>query len=233
MQFKDLERWDITYNQKNAVPFACHTGVIAEISLNTESQIDSKNKDISLVSQAQYDKTESRNDNKPKYPLVALGEILTLQYGKALPKNKRKQGKYTVMGSNGIVGYHNDYLVEAPTIIVGRKGSAGEVNFVEENCYPIDTTFYVINEKNNNMKFLFFMLQNLNLKRELVGIGVPGINRSNVYKIKIPLPPLEIQQEIIDFVESKRAIIKANQSTIQSLQDTMSNELKDLMIAEK
>ncbi|WP_422863123.1 restriction endonuclease subunit S [Brachyspira hyodysenteriae] len=58
-------------------------------------------------------------------------------------QKKRILGEYPVYGSNGIVGYHNNFLVEAPNIIVGRKGSAGEVNFANKNFTPIDTTFYV------------------------------------------------------------------------------------------
>ena len=83
---------------------------------------------------------------------VRLDKIISLEYGKALQESKRIEGIYPVMGSNGIVGYHNEYLVKAPAIIVGRKGSAGKVTFIDKNCYPIDTTFYVLNKENNNFK---------------------------------------------------------------------------------
>jgi hypothetical protein len=53
------------------------------------------------------------------------------------------KGDIPVFGSNGIVGYHNVYLIEGPAIIVGRKGTAGAVNYSEKSCYPIDTTFFV------------------------------------------------------------------------------------------
>ncbi|WP_240451663.1 restriction endonuclease subunit S [Helicobacter sp. L8] len=71
-----------------------------------------------------------------------LGEVLNLEYGKALQEGKRRAGGYPVVGSNGIVGYHDTYIVKAPCIIVGRKGSAGKVTDIEKDCYPIDTTFY-------------------------------------------------------------------------------------------
>jgi len=65
--------------------------------------------------------------NLSNYELVELGEVCEFQYGKPLKKDNRIYGEFPVYGSNGIVGYHNNYLVEAPFIIVGRKGSAGEV----------------------------------------------------------------------------------------------------------
>lgn len=59
---------------------------------------------------------------------VKLGEIIEFEYGKSLTKSSRNEsGVFPVLGSSGIVGYHNEYLVEAPVLIVGRKGAVGEV----------------------------------------------------------------------------------------------------------
>ncbi|WP_162550493.1 restriction endonuclease subunit S [Helicobacter apodemus] len=131
-----------------------------------------------------------------------IGEVLSLEYGRALPESQRVQGEYPVMGSNGIVGYHNEYIAETPCIIVGRKGSAGKINYVEKNCYPIDTTFYIKLKVQYNMGLLYFIMQNLNLEKEQIGIGVPGINRNNIYALQIPLPPLKSQQQIVNVIEN-------------------------------
>jgi type I restriction enzyme S subunit len=72
-----------------------------------------------------------------------LGEEVELCYGKGLPKKNRIPGPYPVFGSNGIVGSHNEFLVEGPGIIIGRKGSVGEVKFSKNNFWPIDTTYYL------------------------------------------------------------------------------------------
>ena len=73
----------------------------------------------------------------PSWPMVELGEIMSLEYGAPLKSEDRIEGPYPVYGSNGIVGYHNQYLVEGPAIVVGRKGTAGAVNYSEENIFPI------------------------------------------------------------------------------------------------
>ncbi len=93
------------------------------------------------------------------------------------------------MGSNGIVGYHNVFLVKGPTIIVGRKGSAGKVNYTEQDCYPIDTTYFVkLKTDITLLKFIYYLLLTLRLENLRISGGVPGLNRNDVYKILIPLP---------------------------------------------
>ena len=164
---------------------------------------------------------------------VKLGEVISLEYGKALQESKRIQGEYPVMGSNGIIGYHNEYLIKAPAIIVGRKGSAGKVTFIEKNCYPIDTTFYVVDRQNNNLRFLFFVLQNLNLEKSQMGIGTPGINRNDIYALKIPLPPLEIQEKIISAIELIEKRIKLIDASLENLEAQKAKILKDNLSHER
>jgi type I restriction enzyme M protein len=144
------------------------------------------------------------------FPLRQFEDICTLKYGAALPKEKRIDGPYPVVGSNGITGYHNEYLVEGPAIIVGRKGSAGEITLIEQNCFPIDTTYYVkqTNPSESDIIFLFWMLKSLNLPDLRGGTGIPGLNRSDVYNAhQIPLPPLEVQKEIVAEIESYQKVI--------------------------
>jgi type I restriction enzyme, S subunit len=70
---------------------------------------------------------------------IKLRDICDFLYGDGLPEAKRKGGTIPVYGSNGIVGWHNKALTKGKTIIIGRKGSIGEVRFSELPCWPIDT----------------------------------------------------------------------------------------------
>jgi len=134
-----------------------------------------------------------------------FSDIATLDYGKALHKSDRKTGEYPVMGSNGVVGMHDTFIVEGPCIIVGRKGSAGKVNYVEANCYPIDTAFHVSYNKDIvDLKYLFHILLTLDLEgiAKGKGIGVPGLNRNDVHALNVPIHSLEIQKEIVANIEN-------------------------------
>ncbi|MEI0551189.1 N-6 DNA methylase [Brachyspira intermedia] len=136
----------------------------------------------------------SKYDNKS----IKLNEIISLEYGISLPEKNRILGEYPVYGSNGIVGYHNKFLVEAPNIVVGRKGSAGEVNFANKNFTPIDTTFYVKPLVLLEMKYLFYLLKTLNLPQYRSGLGSGGINRQFILNLDINyIDAIEQQKEIV------------------------------------
>ena len=154
-----------------------------------------------------------------KYPLLNFDEVCTLEYGSSLPKSKRITGSYPVVGSNGITGYHNEFLIPGPAIIIGRKGSAGEVTFISQPCYPIDTTYYLklINHHTTDFHFIYYVLKSMNLPALRGGAGIPGLNRSDVYRSKkIPLPPLEVQQEIVAQIEDYQKIINGAQQVVDN-----------------
>ena len=146
-----------------------------------------------------------------QWPMYSLGTAIELAYGKSLPKNSRSEdGDIPVYGSNGIAGWHNEALVVGPTIIVGRKGSAGAIQFVEGPCFPIDTTYF-IRTRNGfefDMKFLYYLLRELDLTRLKTATGVPGLNREDAYRESIPVPPLPEQHRLVDILSRSEGIVR-------------------------
>ena len=80
---------------------------------------------------------------KSGWKSVSLGDICTFNYGKALPEIARNGGDTPVFGSNGVVGFHDRSITHGKTIVIGRKGSFGEVNFSDIPSWPIDTAYFV------------------------------------------------------------------------------------------
>ena len=160
--------------------------------------------------------------------MMKIGRILTLEYGISLPEKKRIDGDFPVYGSNGVVGTHNEFSVDAPCIIVGRKGSAGKVNWSDKNCTPIDTTFYVelSDETSVDLKFIYHMLKSLNLPSLKRGSGPGGINRNNVYGLQIPMPTLNVQQQFAAEVERFEAKITEAQAVIDNATERKNAILK-------
>jgi len=170
------------------------------------------------LSGERYQLTESRAS---AFDLLPFQKVCTLEYGASLPKKTRIEGPYPVLGSNGVTGYHNKYLIEGPAIVVGRKGSAGEVTFVEENCYPIDTTYYVkrVKPEKTDIRYLYHVLKTLDLTSLKGGAGIPGLNRNDVYQShKIPLPPIEVQKEIVAEIEGYQKIIDGARLVVENYQ---------------
>lgn len=127
-----------------------------------------------------------------------LGDLLSLEYGKNLPESKRTGKGYLVYGSNGIVGYHSEYLIKGPGIIIGRKGSIGEVNWSVNDFWPIDTTYFVkLKKKNLNLRFIYYLLKSLQLNTLNNSPAIPGLNRNEVYLISVNIPTIDIQLKIV------------------------------------
>lgn len=120
-----------------------------------------------------------------------LGEVLELAYGKALKKADRVSGKVPVYGSSGIVGYHRDSMVNAPGIVVGRKGSVGSVYWADDDFFPIDTVYYV--QCNVSLYYVYYNLQDQNFINN--DAAVPGLNRNQAYALPFLLPTAETVNE--------------------------------------
>ncbi|MHB1226979.1 MAG: restriction endonuclease subunit S, partial [Desulfurivibrionaceae bacterium] len=113
-------------------------------------------------------------------------------------------------GSNGIVGNHNTAIVDEAGLIVGRKGSAGNVHYSKGPFCPIDTTFYISQSDapNHDLDFLYYLLLHVDLKRILGDVGVPGLNREMAYLEKASFPKEVPEQKKIAHILStvQRAI---------------------------
>ncbi|KKP67081.1 MAG: Restriction modification system DNA specificity domain protein [Candidatus Roizmanbacteria bacterium GW2011_GWA2_35_19] len=160
--------------------------------------------------------------SKTNWQTKKLGEILKLEYGKPLPKNIRSNnGKYPVYGANGIKNFSDQFYYDKFSIIVGRKGSAGEINLTKEKFWPLDVTYFVtFDNKKYDLKFLYNLLDTLKLPKLAKGVK-PGINRNEVYSIEVKTPTLSEQHRIIKKLDKVFGEIeKAKESTERNLQNS-------------
>ena len=152
---------------------------------------------------------------------------MTLHYGKALARDQRNpNGAVPVYGANGIKDTADCHYAEGPTLVIGRKGSAGQITRVDGPFWPLDVTYFTShNQSRLDFDFLKYTLGNLNLPELARGVK-PGINRNDVYTLSIPLPPLEEQRRIVavldeafEGLDRARAHAEANLRDAQELFD--------------
>ena len=112
----------------------------------------------------------------------SVGDILQLEYGKPLDESDRKpNGLFPVYGANGEKDRTDKFYYDKPSIIVGRKGSAGEINLTEKKFWPLDVTYFAtFDESQHDLRFLYYLLTTLELTKLAKGVK-PGINRNEVY----------------------------------------------------
>jgi type I restriction enzyme S subunit len=156
-----------------------------------------------------------------------LSELLQLEYGKPLDKSERVPGSpYKAYGANGPISDASKALVKGPGIIVGRKGSAGEITEVQEDFWPLDVTYYVTHDKKKtDLRFLYFLLLSLDLKQFVRGVK-PGLNRNDAYGLLVPLPSLPEQKAIVEKLDSAFAeidklelVVAKRESLLMKLED--------------
>lgn len=148
---------------------------------------------------------------------IQLGEIIELKYGKALPAAERDGGAYPVYGSNGIIGYHSAHLTQGQTIIVGRKGSVGEVCYSPMPCCPIDTTYYIDSFETVEPNFLYYLLRFLDLHLLNRSTAIPGLNRQDAYGVSVAMPPSAEQHRIVQTLDTLLAQIDTLKARIDAI----------------
>lgn len=151
---------------------------------------------------------------------IQLGEVCEFSYGDSLREDRREPGKIPVFGSNGIVGYHSEAITHGPTIVIGRKGSIGEINWSNAPCFPIDTTYFVDKTKKPcDLRWLYFTLLQLDLTRFNKSAAVPGLNREDAYEQRIPWPELSEQKRIARLLEQADRLRRTRRYALE-LSDT-------------
>ena len=135
---------------------------------------------------------------------VRLGEIIRIYSGKGLTsKNMIVEGNIPVYGGNGITGYHNDYNIEKPTIVIGRVGFyCGSIHLVTEKAWITDNAFITdYSEDNIYLNFLKYLLKGTNLRENDNATAQPVISGGKIYPIIVALPPLAEQKRIVEKVD--------------------------------
>lgn len=154
---------------------------------------------------------------------------MTLEYGKSLPKKRRRPGAFPVVGSAGVIGFHDEALIEGPGIVIGRKGSIGSVTWIRDDFVPIDTTYFVVPvEGLVDPKWMYYVLTSENLAQLNITTGVPGLNRNDVYALRRAIPPLPEQRAIAAVLDSIDETIERTDAvvtTTEQLCAAMRNEL--------
>lgn len=161
---------------------------------------------------------------------IKLKDFVTLKRGYDLPHDKSREGNYPVIASTNIRGYHDEYKVDPPVVTVGRSGSIGKVQIVNKKAWPLNTTLYVKDFKENNINFIYYFLQTMGLEQFNSGAGVPTLNRNHIGLLKIKTPDIKKQEKIANVLSTYDKLIENNNRKIEVLEQIAEELYKEWFV---
>lgn len=162
-----------------------------------------------------------------------LHDIIQITNGRSQKDVENVNGKYPIYGSGGIIGKAVEYLCEAGSTIIGRKGTINNPLFVEERFWNIDTAFgmkpmYAISDL-----YFFYFCQYFDFSKLDKSTAVPSLTQSAIGEVLIPIPPINEQKRITDGISYWLGFINTLESNLNNLQLTIKqikNKILDLAI---
>ena len=146
------------------------------------------------------------------------GDEISLEYGKALRGHEAARGRYRVFGSNGPIGWTDEYLAPGPGVVLGRKGAYRGVEFSRDPFFVIDTAYYVVPRTQLDMRWLYYAIKHYKLGEIDDGSPIPSTTRAAVYMLDLDVPPLEEQRAIAHILGTLDDKIELNRRMSETLE---------------
>lgn len=150
---------------------------------------------------------------------TALGDVMTLKRGHDLPHRRRSPGDVPVVSSSGVTGFHNEAKAEPPGVVTGRYGTLGNVFFIQEPYWPLNTALYVVDFKGNDPRFVAYLLQNTLRNYQSEKAAVPGFDRNVLHTLKVRSPGPSEQEAVVSVLSAYDDLIEINRRRVALLEE--------------
>ena len=152
--------------------------------------------------------------------MAKFADVLTIVNGRNQHQVENPKGKYPIFGSGGIMGYANDYICEADTVVLGRKGSINNPIFVETPFWNVDTAFGLCADRSKLVpKYLYYFCEKYDFERLNTTVTIPSLTKANLLKVEIPLPPLDEQRRIATVLDKVSDLIAKRREQLDKLDE--------------
>ena len=139
---------------------------------------------------------------KRGWKVKVWADVLEIRSGRNQKQVISSDGTYPILGSAGkVMGYATEYLCEANTTIIGRKGTIDKPLFIETNFWNVDTAFGLVASEELNNRFLHYFCLGYNFQKHNKGTTLPSLVKKDLVKIQIPVPPLSEQEAIVEVLD--------------------------------
>ena len=148
-------------------------------------------------------------------------QVLRIVSGKSQKAVLNPNGQYPIYGSGGIMGYADDFLCEAGTTIVGRKGTINNPIFVSERFWNVDTAFGICPGDELIPKYLYHFCCFYNFKSLDKSTTIPSLAKSDLLNIEMPVPPIPEQERIVARIEELFSQLDSGVETLQKIKQQL------------
>ena len=149
-----------------------------------------------------------------------LDDLLVLQRGYDLPKATRVEGAIPIYAATGVTGFHNEAKAKCPGVVTGRSGTIGDVMYVQEDFWPLNTTLWVKEFPRAEPLYAYFVLSSVGLKQFNSGAAVPTLNRNDIHGLDALIPPRPLQEHFQNVAGAMLAQRRKLELQIQNLRRT-------------
>lgn len=158
-----------------------------------------------------------------------LKDLLTIKNGK--DHKALADGPYPVFGTGGVMRYAEKYLYDKVSILLPRKGTLTNIQYVDQPFWTVDTIYYtVVNEKLADPYYLFCYVNSLDLSGYDSGASIPSMTQKAYNKIKINLPDKETQKTLGEAIKAYDDLIENNNKRIAILEQMAENLYKEWFV---
>jgi len=156
-----------------------------------------------------------------------LKDLIKLSSGNGLTQNKFKKGNYDVFGGNGLVGKHNEYFLEKPTIVIGRVGAyCGSIHITSPKSWVTDNGLYIKGFLEDiDLDFLYLTLISLRLNQYAKVGGQPSISQQDILNLDIHIPSIDKQREIADELKNLQKLINDNKKILSIYENKIRDKI--------
>lgn len=151
---------------------------------------------------------------------MKFADVLEIKNGRNQRQVENLDGRYPIYGSGGVMGRADDYICEAETVVIGRKGSINNPIFVNEPFWNVDTAFGLIAKREVLLpKYLYYFCVNFDFEKLNTTVTIPSLTKANLLQIEIALPKLEEQKKVVDVLDKVTNLVELRQQQLAKLDE--------------
>jgi type I restriction enzyme S subunit len=144
-----------------------------------------------------------------------------------------ENGKFPVLGTGGVTGKTRTHMHNGPAVIIGRKGTIDKPYYAGEPFWAIDTTFFCLPKQRCDTKWVFYLMNSINLKKYNEASGVPSLSRETIYGILVLAPHKKEQEKIAATLTSYDSEISSLKSKLHHLRQEKKALMQQLLTGKR